>query len=141
MAYDDWVPITGTEADPLIGDSEVTAVDFQTDQGFVLELENGFPDGVRSSSLRFKGVFYFQLAGDGILYLDSIEVFDTVAAALDHSEVGRYLRGAYPESKVWLSIMSDRPGLKVYRLVPIAGAELFFVCREAEMRPWRPKPE
>lgn len=142
MTDGDWVQITGAASDPLIGDSEILSIHFRPDGGgLLLELENGFPDGYRVSELRFRGVEFFQLANDALHYLGGIEIFDRVSDALSHPEVGLYLRSAFPNSPAWLPRLSELPGLKVYRLMPIAGAETFVVCSEAAMRPWRPKPE
>lgn len=141
MTDREWVPITGTDADPQIGDAEIISIHFRPDGGgLLLDLQNLVAAGALATQMRFRGVRFFQLCNEGVHYLDHAEVFDSVSEALGHLEIGPYLRAAFSDSPVWLSFLSAA-GLKVYRLVPIAGAETFIVCQQAEMRPWRPKPE
>jgi hypothetical protein len=141
MADPEWVSITGTDSDPLVGDSEIIAIRFRPEGGgLVLELQNDFRDGPRVSELRFHGVRFFQLCNEGVHYLDRVEIFERISDALNQPEVGPYLR-AFSDSATWLTSTSEAPRLKVYRLMPIAGGEAFVVCLEAKMRPWRQKPE
>ena len=109
MTDEGWIAITGTDADPLIGDSEIIAVHFRGERGLTLDLENGFPDGPRTSQLRFLETRFVQLANEGIHYLEGIEIFDRVADVLAHPEMGPYLRGAYGADSYWLRAVTDAP--------------------------------
>jgi hypothetical protein len=142
MVEDDWLPITGTGSDPLIGDSEIISIHFRPEGGgLLLELQNLFPDGARVSQMRFFGVRLFQLRNEGIHYLDRVDVFERVSDALHIEPIATSIGEGRVVAPISIWPVTYGEGLRLYRFMPIAGDESFVICKEAFMRPWRPKPE
>jgi hypothetical protein len=120
------------ERDPLVGDSEVTAIGFHPDQ-LTMTLENR---NVRKRArVFFDGVVFYHLAGAGPIVLDHIEQIGTIEEALQIKGMASVLLNRDLIDHMQFELIC-RPEFKIFRLIVLAGFESFVVCSVVSIDGW-----